>query len=166
MYRCFTEEPTHASKSKKQKQEHAWYYQRHSMKRLGSMHCAHLDMTASYSQPALHAQTSWMVGPVPACSDMQYLYPAPGKECREQVWAQHILGHALSLRGRRQDKPQPSTPWKIKICKISCQYMCSHMHCEGNASNKGSDASTRIHTCICRKHVQAMQAMITPRQWM
>ena len=41
---------------------------------------------------------------IPACSNIQNLYPAPGKKHNGQGMAQHVLGHALSLRGCRQDE--------------------------------------------------------------
>ena len=43
---------------------------------------------------------------IPACSDMQYMYPTPGKRHKGHKEAQNALGHALSLRGWRLDEKE------------------------------------------------------------
>jgi len=41
---------------------------------------------------------------IPAYSDMRLLYPTPGRRHKRPLVGHHVLSHALSLRGWRQDE--------------------------------------------------------------
>ena len=62
---------------------------------------------------------------IPAYSDMRSLYPTPGRRHKRQLMGHHVLSHALSLRGWRQDEIQTQNQNSSMLITIPVWLWCS-----------------------------------------